>query len=250
MGCIVVVYCNHGGAGCFMKQKQMEIYAKKWVIDSFYNSIAKGGYSPSRQIEGNFYKKQHHIDLLATMCNNKKSALYLDESGFTVDEQIEAGLKNKEVLATIYDNLTNAKKLEAFGISYDMQVQLGERYGNSFQTVYDKTDEIEDFIVQNDIQPILLTSYLMQKSEPAYLLAEGDSEKASAEIKKIQECNDFLQKILPKEVATLFCKANLPEDVGGVIAEHLVRQSSGVKDFKALVRLSEAGKKGEASQGR
>ncbi|MDA0782341.1 MAG: hypothetical protein PQ612_07570 [Rickettsiales bacterium] len=228
-----------------MRQKQIKSQVQKWLSDSFYDSIANGKYTTSRISEekiGHYHKRHLYTDLLATMYTNQKKVIDLDEKGFAVDKQIETGFRNKEVLATMYDNLQNSKQLDDIGVSYDMQAKLGLKLGKHFQNLYNKTKEIEEFVSKNDISPILLTGYLMQKGEPEYLIAESNPVKTSVEIEKMNYCSEFLQ-VIPSVMSAMLSdgipQLNLPEDVGRVIGDKLVKQSTGTRDYRALVRLSE-----------
>jgi hypothetical protein len=235
-----------------MKQTKLNHYAQKWLLDSFYNSIANGKYTTSRISEekvGNFHKRNTYKDLLSTMYTNKNKALGLNDSGFTIDEQIEAGYRDKEVLAAMYDNIKSARKLDKIGISYDMQANLGVKLGKAFQAFYNKTEEVVNFVEKNEIAPILLTGFLMQEGRPSYLLAENNPKATSAEINKLHNCNYFLKAAIPNMMAGMFAQsvngnmaASLPEDIGRIIGEKLVSQSNGSKDFRTLVRLSEVNK--------
>jgi len=232
--------------GGVMRTRQLNPYAQKWLLDSFYGSIANGGYTSSRISEeraGYYHKKHAYTDLLSTMYVHKKQAIGLDESGFKIEEQIQTGFQDKEVLAAMYDNIKNADKLDNIGISYDMQAKLGKKLGKSFQGLYDKTEELEGFVNKNHISPILLTGYLMNEGNVGYLVAEGNPVKASEEIDKIHSCNYFLQTVIPEVMAGMFCGSDVgldvPEDVGKIIGQNLVDESKGAKDFRTLVRLSE-----------
>ena len=237
-----------------MSSKQINPYAQKWLLDNFYNSISNNKYTISKVKDerlGNYHKRHLYKDLLSTMYSNKRKALDLDERGFTIDEQIQTGFQDKEILAAMYDNMQSAKKLNELGISYDMQAKLGEKWGRYFQELYNKTDKIEEFVEKNEIPPAVLTGYLMKKGEPDYLIAENNPKKTLLEIKKVQSCTDFLYKIVPNMVIGLFSGSSnageIPEDISREIAEQLVSQSSGAKDFRSLVKLSEVNKSARQS---
>lgn len=229
-----------------MRIRQLNPYAQKWLLDSFYSSIANGYYTTSRVSEeriGHYHKRHAYSDLLSTMYVNKGKAIGLDEKGFTIDEQIKTGFQDKEVLAAMYDNIKNAERLDSIGVSFDMQAKLGKKLGTGFQGFYDKTEDFECFVNKNQISPILLAGYLMNQGNVGYLVAESNPDKAEKEIEKIHSCNYFLLNVIPEVMAGMLAGSingvDIPEDVGKLIGQNLVDESKGTKDFRTLVRLSE-----------